>query len=82
MVGDIVIVKDDALAGRSWPLGRITATHQGDDGIVRVVDVLLRGKEYRRSTNRLILLLEEDIGASSPPEDVRDQAPEEEKIAA
>ncbi|XP_058456731.1 uncharacterized protein LOC131434103 [Malaya genurostris] len=36
-VGRIVVIKDDSLPPLKWPLGRITQTHPGKDGIVRVV---------------------------------------------
>ncbi len=77
----MVLIKDDTLAGRSWPLGRITAVYKGDDNVTRVVNVFTRGKTFKRSTNRLVLLIE-DPADSSPPEDVRDYAPELEKDAA
>ncbi|XP_062541864.1 uncharacterized protein LOC134209858 [Armigeres subalbatus] len=35
--GRLVVVKDDALPPAKWPLARITNTHPGKDGIVRVV---------------------------------------------
>ncbi len=80
-VGDVVLIKDDTLAGRNWPLGRITAVYKGDNNVTRVVNVFTRGKTFKRSTNRLVLLIE-DPADSSPPEDVRDYAPQLEKDAA
>ena len=47
-VGDIVLVIFEDMPKGHWPLGRITAVFHGSDNIVRVVDVLLHGKTYRR----------------------------------
>ena len=76
-IGDVVLLKDEALAeDRKWPLAIITETHPGRDGVVRVVDLRIRGHTYRRSVDRLVLLLpvktEGDRG-----EYVGDQDPEE-----
>ncbi len=57
---DIVYVKDEVLKHRDWPLARIIKTFPGDDGRVRAVDVKCRGNVYRRPTNKLILLFDED----------------------
>ena len=43
----VVLVEADQERGR-WPLGRITKVFPGQDGCVRTVDVLVRGKVYRR----------------------------------
>ena len=59
-VNDIVIIKDDETFGhRTWPLARITKLFQGQDNLTRVVDLSCRGKTYRRSTDRLVLLVED-----------------------
>ena len=73
----MVLLKDEALAeDREWPLAIITETHPGRDGVVRVVDLRIRGHTYKRSVDRLVLLLpvktEGDRG-----EYVGDQDPEE-----
>jgi hypothetical protein len=36
-----------------WPLGRITETFPENDGLVRVVRVKAKGKEYLRPVHRL-----------------------------
>ena len=38
-VGDLVLLRENGVKRRSWPLGRIEQVHPGQDGIVRVVDV-------------------------------------------
>uniref|UniRef100_A0A1I8N0I0 Integrase catalytic domain-containing protein n=1 Tax=Musca domestica TaxID=7370 RepID=A0A1I8N0I0_MUSDO len=37
--GQLVIIKEDKMPVKQWPLGRITRTYKGNDGAVRVVDV-------------------------------------------
>lgn len=55
-VGDIVLaVTADTPRGR-WPLGRISKVYPGQDGLVRVVDVQISGKLYRRAITSLIPL--------------------------
>ncbi|XP_075157880.1 uncharacterized protein LOC142231146 [Haematobia irritans] len=38
-IGQLVVVKDDQLPPCEWRLGRITKTHQSNDGLVRIVDI-------------------------------------------
>ncbi len=56
-VGDLVLIKDEVLTVRSWPLERVIRTYPGTDGRVRVVDVFCNGHTYKRATNRLVLLI-------------------------
>ena len=65
-IGEIVFLRDESMAYRQWPLARITATHPGSDGVIRVVDVLCQGKTLRRATVHLIPFMKED-GPSPPP---------------
>ena len=60
-VGELVLVQDDDLKRGKWPLGRITDTFPGDDGIVRVVQVRMRNNTYTRPVTKLIKL--EDHGS-------------------
>lgn len=40
-----------------WPLGRIVATHPGDDGVARVVTVkTANGTEFMRAVTEVCLL--------------------------
>ena len=64
-VGDVVLVKDEVLKHRDWPLARITKTFPGDDGLTRAVELHCQGKNYRRATNRLIFLTEDQPGPPS-----------------
>ncbi len=66
--GDVVIIKDETLVHRTWPLARVEQTYPGEDGLVRTVDLICQGKIFRRSTNRLVLLEEDQL---SPPEYVQ-----------
>ncbi len=66
--GDVVIIKDETLVHRTWPLARVEQTYPGEDGLVRTVDLICQGKIFRRSTNRLVLLVEDQL---SPPEYVQ-----------
>ena len=72
-VGDIVLIKDDDTFQRCWPMGRIVKEYLGSDGLVRVVDVLSKGKTYRRPIAKLIRLLGEEVLDTSfaKGEDVR-----------
>lgn len=54
--GDIVIIKDVRLSPMNWPLARITATHPGDDGIVRAVTVRHKNGETKRAITKICRL--------------------------
>ena len=57
-VGDIVIVKDDALITPSkWPLAKIIETHPGKDKHVRVVTVKTANGVYKRPITKIVSLL-------------------------
>ena len=45
--GDVVILRDETLVRRSWPLGLIVKTYPGSDGRVRVVEVRCRTTIHR-----------------------------------
>ena len=66
MIGDIVIVKDETLVRRTWPLARVVKVYPGKDGFVRVVYLLCQGKVYNRPIHRLVLLVPEDSTATQP----------------
>ena len=55
-VDDVFIVLDESTPRATWPLGRVTATFPGSDGVVRSVDIRIAGKVYRRAVHRLIPL--------------------------
>ena len=58
-VGDIILLKDELLFNHNWPLARVTKIYLGDDGLTRTVDLFCHGKIFRRATNRLILIVED-----------------------
>ena len=55
-VGKILMMLDESLPRTQWPLGRVVATYPGKDGKVRVVDVKVKGKVYKRSVHLLVPL--------------------------
>ena len=55
-VGDVVLVMTKDTPRGKWPLGRVQDVFPGPDDEVRVVNVLVGGKEYRRSVHSLIPL--------------------------
>ena len=56
-VGDIVLLQEDTMAPMCWPVARVVATHTGQDGLVRVVQVKTSSGSYTRPANKLVLLL-------------------------
>ena len=59
-VGDVVILQEDNVIPARWPLARVTETHPGNDGIVRVVTVKTSSGVYKRPVAKLALLLPQD----------------------
>ncbi len=56
-VGDIVLLKDQELFSRSWPMAWVKETHRGEDGHVQVVTLQTEKGTYRRPITRLVPLL-------------------------
>ncbi len=56
-VGDVVLVKDETLKSRAWPLAVVEELHCGTDGVTRAVTLRCKGKQYQRSANRLVPLV-------------------------
>ena len=67
-VGDVMIVLEEHTPRARWPLGRVQATYPGEDGVVRVVDIKINGKIYRRSVGRLVPL---EVPDASPANAIR-----------
>ena len=63
-VGNILLVLDDTVPRGRWPLGRVVAVYPGKDGVVRVVDMQVNGKVYRRSVHRLVPLDVTPVGST------------------
>ena len=55
--GDLVLIKDEALRNRDWPLARVEKIHPGEDGIVRAATLRCRDCLYNRPACRLVPLL-------------------------
>lgn len=66
--GDLVLLKDQELYQRSWPLAVVTAVHPGNDGHVRAVTVRTRKGSYTQPVVKLVLLLpiQETISTPDP----------------
>ena len=67
-VGDVMIVLEKHTPRIRWPLERVKATYPGEDGVVRVVDIKINGKIYRRSVGRLVPL---EVPDASPANNIR-----------
>ena len=66
-VGDVLFCLEDSQPRARWPLRRVVATHPGADSTVRVVNIRMNGKCYRRSVHRLVPLeVEPDLNADDP----------------
>ena len=55
-IGDIVVVCDSTSPRYSWPIGTVTQTYPGKDGVVRVVDVITSTGTYRRPVSKIAVL--------------------------
>ena len=56
MVGDMVLYMAQDTPRGMWPLGKVVDGFPGGDGLVRVVDILVKGKTYRHPTYLLVPL--------------------------
>ena len=54
--GEAVLLVDAALPRGSWPLGRVTTTFPGPDGLVRVAEVKTSKGVYRRPVTKIVKL--------------------------
>lgn len=55
-VDDIVLIIKDNLPPTQWKLGRITTTHPGKDGLVRVATLTTKGGTCKRPISKLAVL--------------------------
>lgn len=55
-IGDVVTVREDNLPVCKWLYGRVIATHPGQDNLVRVVTLKVKGGTIKRPVNKLCLL--------------------------
>jgi len=51
--GDVVLIVEPNANRREWPLGCVIEAYPGDDGLVRVVKVKVKNKEYFRPVHHL-----------------------------
>ncbi len=56
-VGDVVLIKDESLKSRAWPLAVVEEIHPGSDGVARAATLRCKGKLYQRPTNKLVPLI-------------------------
>jgi len=59
-VGDIVLIRDETLKSRDWPLAIVEELHSGTDGVTRAATLKCQGKTYKRATNRLVPLVTDE----------------------
>ena len=57
-IGDVVLIKDQDLFVRTWPLALVTDIHPGADGRVRAVTLKTSKGYYTRLSVKVVLLLE------------------------
>ncbi len=56
-VGDVVLIKDESLKSRAWPLAVVEKIHPGSDEVARAATLRCKGKLYQRPTNKLVPLI-------------------------
>ena len=59
-VGDVVVLREDGMTPTKWPIARVVGTHEGGDGIVRVVKVKTATGVYTRPVTKVALLVNPD----------------------
>ena len=76
----MVLIKDQELFVRSWPLAIITKLHTGPDGHVRAVTLRTQKGVYTRPIIKLVLLIprekdevQKNLSSQLMGEDVQDQ---------
>ena len=55
-IGDIVLVVSENSPPTKWPLGRITVTFPGSDGLVRVVEIRTANSSLKRPITKVCRL--------------------------
>ena len=55
--GDVVVLREDGMIPTQWPIARIIDTHQGEDGLFRVVTLKTKNGVYTRPVAKVALLL-------------------------
>ena len=60
VLGDLVLVQDEELKRKKWPLARVTKILPGKDDVVRVVEVKTKSGVYTRPVAKLFRLEHDD----------------------
>ena len=55
-VGELVLLKNEDLKKKKWPLARIERTFPGKDGVIRVVEVRTKDSTYTRPVTKVLKL--------------------------
>ena len=55
-IGSLVVIHEDDLPPLKWSMGRVIATHPGEDEITRVVTIKTATRELRRPTSKICVL--------------------------
>ena len=76
-INDVVIIKEENTAPTLWPMGRITKVFDGNDKIVRVVELKTLCGLFIQPVNKIVLLMKEDIEMPSLRSDKKDATDEE-----
>ena len=76
-INDVVIIKEENTPPTQWPMGRITKVFDGNDKIVRVVELKTSSGLFIRPVNKLVLLMKEDIDMPSLRSDKENDTDEE-----
>ena len=67
-----MLVQDDDVKRKRWPLGRIMEVKPGKDGVVRVVTVKMREGSYVRPVAKLDKLEDDENDIRQAEENVAD----------
>ena len=86
-LGDVVILLDERIAGKWYPLARVTNVSPGTDGVNRRFTVRIMDTEYERAANKLALLLRPEQERNRdyfvrPPPHLRPKRPNKYKVKA
>ena len=54
------MLREDGMTPTKWPIARVVGTHEGGDGIVRVVKVKTATGVYTRPVTKVALLVNPD----------------------
>ena len=76
-INDVVIIKEENTPPTLWPNGRIRKVFDGDDKIVRVVELKTSSGLFIRPVNKFVLLMKNDIDMPTLRSDMEDDTDEE-----